>query len=274
MDSNHQLVRPYLTFALLDSLISRPLSELDQEVERTQIRRIGPLIEFAYLDYARAEARLSSGDEFPTVRALKSALDKFGVTDFQTVTTLSPNNFEFMRSFQSEEETNDSRWITFCKRLEKAAASASLGDSFAKALTGTVEEMTSNIVEHSERAETGIVGYRRSLTEFEYVVADSGIGVLASLQKNPHYLDLTDSGKALETAIQEGESRHGLNVGHGGGFRHLLNNIANKNSYLRFRSGDYHLVIDGTQTPVISKTMRCRALDGFVICVVSKKITE
>jgi hypothetical protein len=164
--------------------------------------------------------------------------------------------------------------MTFCKRLEKAAASAGLGDSFAKALTGTVEEMTSNIVDHSERAETGIVGYRWSPTEFEYVVADSGIGVLASLEKNSHYSNLPNSGKALETAIQEGESRHGPNVGHGGGFRHLLNNIANRNSYLRFRSGDYHLVIDGTQTPAILKTERCLPIDGFVVSVVSKKITE
>ena len=131
--------------------------------------------------------------------------------------------------------------------------------------------MTSNIVDHSQRADTGLVGYRWSSTEFEYVVADSGIGVLSSLRKNSDYSNLADSGQALEIAIQEGESRHGRNVGHGGGFRHLLNNIANRNSYLRFRSGDHNLVIDGTRIPVTWKIQRCQPLEGFVISVVSKK---
>lgn len=177
-----------------------------------------------------------------------------------------------MRGFQSLAEVDDLRWMTFCKRLENAAASVGLGDSFAKALAGTVEEMTSNVLEHSEHAQTSIVGYRSSEREFEYVVADSGIGVLQSLRKNSYYSHLEDSGKALETAVQEGESRRGHNVGHGLGFRDLLNNIANRNSYLRFRSGNYVLVIDGTQSTPIWETKPCNPLQGLLISIVSRAL--
>ena len=76
--------------------------------------------------------------------------------------SLDPNKFEFMRGYQTEAEADDLRWMTFCKRLENAASSAGLGDSFAKALTGTVEEMASNVLEHSEHAKTSVVGYRWS----------------------------------------------------------------------------------------------------------------
>ena len=271
MNYDPSSARPNLTFALLDSLAASSLPETDLAIKGTQVRRLGPLIEFAYLDYANARSRLSVPSRSTAIDGLQSVLSKSGLSQFQIHNTLSPRKFEFIRCFQTEADTDDVRWMTFCKRFENAAEGAGLGDSFAKALTGTVEEMTSNIVDHSENSGTGIVGYRWSPTEFEYVVGDSGIGVLRTLKKNTYYSNLTDSGEALQTAIQEGESRHGHNVGHGGGFRHLLNNIANRNSYLRFRSGDYNLIIDGTYTTPIWKIQRCQPLNGFVISVVSKK---
>ena len=269
-DDSSSATRPYLTFALLDSLPASATTEDKSAIKGATIRRIGPLVELAYLDYPKAIARLSSPNRCAPIGSLQSVLSKSGLSDFQIETSLNAKDFEFIRGFHSEAETEDLRWMTFCKRLENAASSAGHGDSFSKALAGTVEEMTSNIVDHSEHSETGIVGYRWSPSEFEYVVADSGIGVLNSLRKNSYYSGLTDSAQALETAIQEGESSHGHNVGHGFGFRELLNNIANQNSYLRFRSGDHNLVIDGTQTPPIWKTQRCQILEGILISVVSK----
>lgn len=262
--------RSYLTFGLLDGLAARSRAELEAHVERTAVRRIGPLVEFAYLDYRNATERLRVPNDSQTIESLSTTLAKPNINHFHLATSLSPNHFEFIRGFQTEAEADDLRWMTFCKRLECAAASAGLGDQFAKALTGTVEEMTSNVLEHSEHAETSIVGYRWSQREFEYVVADSGIGVLQSLRKNSYYSHLEDAGKALETAVQEGESRRGHNVGHGLGFRDLLNNIANRNSYLRFRSGNYALVIDGTQSPPMWETKACLPLTGFLISIVSK----
>ena len=266
------LPRPYLTFALLDSLTAPPTAKDGSAVKDTIVTRIGPLVEFAYLDYLNAITRLSSPNRCTPIKSLQTALSKSGISQFQITTTLNPNEFEFIRGFQTESEADDLRWMTFCRRLESAAARAGLGDQFAKALTGTVEEMTSNVLEHSEHAETSIVGYRWSQREFEYVVADSGIGVLQSLRKNSYYLNLEDAGKALETAVQEGESRHGHNVGHGLGFRDLLNNIANMNSYLRFHSGNYVLVVDGTQSPPIWETKPCKPLQGLLISIVSRAL--
>lgn len=271
-DDSSSAPRPYLTFALLDSLTASPKTEHESAIKGASVRRIGPLVEFAYLDYPQAITRLSSPNRCARIGSLQSTLSKPGLSDFQIETTLNAKDCEFTRGFQMEAEADDLRWMTFCKRLESAAANAGLGDQFAKALTGTVEEMASNVVEHSEHPETSIAGYRWSQTEFEYVIADSGIGVLESLRKNPYYSYLDDARTALETAVQEGESRRGHNVGHGLGFRDLLNNIANRNSYLRFRSGNYALVIDGTQIPPIWETKPCQSLDGLLISIVSKAL--
>lgn len=268
---SYELPRPYLTFALLDSLTASSTTERESAIKGAPARRIGPLVEYAYLDYRNAITRLSSPNHSEPIDCLQTALSKSGISQFQITTSLNPNEFEFIRGFQAEAEADDLRWMTFCKRLESAAANAGLGDQFAKALTGTVEEMASNVVEHSEQPETSIAGYRWSQTEFEYVVADSGIGVLESLRKNPYYSYLANAGGALETAVKEGESRHGHDIGRGFGFRDFFRNIANRNSFLRFRSGNYSLVIDGTQSPPIWNTQTCLNLDGLLISIVSKQ---
>ncbi|MFN2511729.1 MAG: hypothetical protein ABR568_09835 [Pyrinomonadaceae bacterium] len=271
MSPDNSIPGRYLTFALLDSLVTAPRAELETSFIESSIRRIGPLVEFAYLDYSNAVARLPVTKGSDMINSLRTALKNPSISDFPLTSSLNPNDFEFIRTFQTEVEADDLRWMTFCKRLENAGVKAGLSQEFAKGLTGTVEEMASNVVEHSEHLETGIVGYRCSQTEFEYVVADSGIGVLQSLRKNPYYSDLDDAGKALETAVQEGESRYGHNVGRGLGFRDLLQNIANMNSFLRFRSGDYRLVIDGLQSPPIWNTQPAQSFDGLLISIVSRQ---
>lgn len=264
--------RRYLTFALLDDLVTLPTAQHENAIKNTSVGRIGPLVEFAYTDYSNAVARLGTPNDSQVSNSLRTALSRPGISHFQLTSSLKPQKFEFIRGFQTAAEADDLRWMTFCKRLENAGAKAGLSQQFAKALTGTVEEMASNVVEHSEHPETSIVGYRWTQREFEYVVADSGIGVLESLRKNAYYSYLDDAGKALETAVQEGESRHGRDVGRGLGFRDLLNNIANRNSFLRFRSSNYSLVIDGMQSPPIWNTQPCQSLDGFLISIVSKQV--
>lgn len=194
-------------------------------------------MEFAYRNYSTAISKLRSVNDSNVVAVVRDALQTKTIRDYRLTTRLAPNNVEFIRSFQTEDEVNDDRWITFCKRLENAASKAGLERQFAKALTGTVEEMASNILEHSDYLASGLVGYRWSTFEFEYVVADSGIGVLESLRTNPQYSYLSGHLEALQTALQEGESRHGHNIGRGLGFRDLIKNIANRNSFLRFHSG-------------------------------------
>jgi anti-sigma regulatory factor (Ser/Thr protein kinase) len=95
-------------------------------------------------------------------------------------------------------EFEDVAWIAFCKRLEAAIKQAGLPGRFASQLAGTFVEMVSNLVEHSERPEMGIVGYKWKQGEFEYVVADNGIGLLNSLKTHRDYAALVDAGQALE----------------------------------------------------------------------------
>jgi hypothetical protein len=133
--------------------------------------------------------------------------------------------------------------------------------------------MVNNLVIHCEAPQTAVIGYRHSKAEkeFEYVVADRGIGVLASLKQNPIYHHLLDSGQALETAIKDGESRRGKNIGYGNGFQQLMRNIASQNSYLRFRSGDHSLALDGVDKPHIDAlTQQTVEFQGFLISVVCK----
>jgi hypothetical protein len=72
--------------------------------------------------------------------------------------------------------------MMFLRRLQDAAVQAGFTPQVAKGLTGAFLEMTDNVLIHSQNAGSGIAGYRWSRDCFEYVVADAGIGVLASLR--------------------------------------------------------------------------------------------
>lgn len=63
--------------------------------------------------------------------------------------------------------------------------------------------------------------------------------------RHPEYAGIDDHGEALRLTLTDGVSRHGIGTSHGRGFRPLFIGIANLNGFLRFRSGDHALVIDG-----------------------------
>jgi hypothetical protein len=260
----------YLTFALLDEIEQGSANREDLQKD-IGVKRIGPLIEVAYQHYEMAENQLLSFPRSEVVTSLSIALQSTGISSYPMRSSLAPQGVEFIRNFQTEEEAEDTRWISFVKRLENAARCAGLTASFAKALAGTLDEMAFNVLEHSESPHTAIVGYRYSAYEFEYVISDAGVGVLNSLKSHPDYADLSDSDAALRTALREGESRYGHNAGRGSGFRDLMNNIASLNSCLRFRSGSHAFVIDGWHQPTVSYSVECVDAPGFLISVLSKK---
>lgn len=262
--------RSFLTFDLLDRLPSQPRPDQQRQLEDVQVRRIGPLVELVYEDYKRCLDQLSILNDSEVTESLRKALTKTGISNCVLTSSLRPRPTEFIRNFQRKDEADDPRWVAFCKRLENAAYNAGVGRQFAKGLTGTMEEMAFNVLEHSEGAETAITGYRWCPGEFEYVVSDSGIGLLESLRTNPYYSNLRTSDGALEIALQEGESRHGHNVSRGLGFRDLINNIANRNSFLRFRSGGSALIIDGTVNPPSWRSQVCISAPGFLVSVVTR----
>lgn len=260
----------YLSFKLLEDVMNLPAHSRDELIAQTTILRIGPLVEHTYHHYGQNNNPVLSGRSISKqANVLAQALNLPSLKHSPQITSLAPRSFEFLRTPQMDEEFDIPNWYAFCKRLENAVSKAGFEKGYAQALAGTFEEMVSNVYEHCGRRNTGIAGYRQYGNEFEYVVSDAGIGVLASLQQNSDYNHILDSGQALATAVKDGETRHGKGSGHGVGFNRLLN-IAKRRSYLRFRSGDHCYVIDGTQQPPNLRIASCAAFEGFLISIVCR----
>lgn len=266
--------KTYLSFDLLEDIMNLPPSRYEEIVERAIVARIGPLVEYTYHHYEGAADQLKPFAENPAVNSLTNILPGADRARTSLDTSIKARPIEFFRVPQSDEEVEDPNWNAFCLRLMYAGVAAGLSKELSQALAGTFEEMTGNLMEHSEAPQSGIVGYRCSTGEFEYVVADAGIGVLNSLRQHSDYSWLSDSGEALETAVSSGESRHGRRQLRGFGFNKLMLNIAQRNSYLRFRSGDHSYSIDGTRPTSLQKTQHCAHYQGFLISVISRPLNK
>jgi hypothetical protein len=93
--------------------------------------------------------------------------------------------------------------------VQKAAVSAGFHRRIAAQFVGVLEEMVSNVYEHSRVPGSGMVAFRAGGDRFEFVVADGGIGVLERLRTFADYSCLTDHGDALRLALTDGVSRFG-----------------------------------------------------------------
>ncbi|MEP7452740.1 hypothetical protein [Phyllobacterium sp. SB3] len=158
-------------------------------------------------------------------------------------------------------------WTDFILRSKRAATSVGFSNDSAGKLIAAIGEIYGNIVDHSERIETGYVAYSTRAGKFEFVVGDSGVGVLRSLQTNSQYADISDSGSALELSLKEGVSRF-LEPGHGFGFRPLFVGLANISRTIRFRSGDYGCTLSRSPDGHIHATTTQLAKISGLFCAV------
>ena len=140
---------------------------------------------------------------------------------------------------------DDTHWHQWASHAENAAVAAGLARGFVGGLMGSLGELQENVYQHSSRPETGLVAYAAVNGAFEFVVADAGMGVLASLRQNPEFAQLADSGEALSVAVSDGASRHGRGSGRGYGIGQLFRALAHDSAELRFRSGDHTLRLWG-----------------------------
>jgi hypothetical protein len=261
--------RNYLTFQLLDDVLLLPRSEWGKKIGGCIAHRIGPLVEYVLFDRASAQSYLSRSKTIQA-RMLSRVLQATPWTRSSRATSLDACPIEYLKTPHTNAAFDEPWWIAFCKRLESAIHSAGISGRFAGQLAGTFGEMVSNLVEHSDHPERGLVGYQWRPGEFEYVVADNGIGLLTSLKKHPDYAALVDNGQALDIALKDGESRHGRQAGRGTGFNMLILNIASHHSYLRFRSGDHCHTIDGTRlSPRLTRQLGSD-FQGFLVSVVCR----
>lgn len=185
--------------------------------------------------------------------------------------TSAHSRFGFIATSRDPQAEDQTEWVAFCRKAQEAAETAGLPKAEAQQLVGALWEMEENVHIHSARPDDGFVGYSATTDAFEFVVADSGVGVLQSLQSCPDYADLRDGGTAIKIALSDGASRFGTTSGHGYGFHGLFVGLANLSGDLRFRSGDHALTIDGSELSLLHSRLDQKAcLQGFVISVLCR----
>lgn len=178
---------------------------------------------------------------------------------------LQPLSLEFSRVGRDDDDPK-LLWSAYIKRLQGGAEKAGFPKSLSAGIAGSFREMATNLVEHSNAANTGIVGYRSTSGEFEFVVADQGRGVLESLRESHKHLQSDD--EALEAALG-GASRYGPNAQRGTGFRTLFHSLAELNGTFRFQSGSWIAELQGKGIGCLHARYATRGhYQGFMISIV------
>ena len=228
---------------------------------------VGPLAELAIGRMATPEAYRGITIEPPFFHQIERALAN-GTISGAGAGELA-GVFPLRRFDPSNGNAESLLWDQWAKHVENAAVAAGLPRGLAAGLMGALGELQDNVFEHSGRPETGLVAYGAKTGTFEFVVADAGRGVLASLRENPEYTHLADCGAALRLAASDGASRHTSESGHGYGIGQLFRALAHHNAELRFRSGDYALRIWGDAPSLTGQVelLHKAWLDGLTVTV-------
>ena len=255
-------------FTILDDLAFAAERGKESGLKPNQMvaRDLGPLIELSQL---ATSGFLPPPDQAPWLKldgvdALYRALSR-GLSQW-----LCPNSrrIGFLRTERTL-STSDTVWTGFGLAIQQGAVASSFPKKIASQLTAAVGELHSNLYEHSEAPETGLIVFRAGPNRFEFVVADHGIGVLNSLKNCAEYAELDDHGEALRLTLTDGISRYGLDANRGCGFRPLFIGLANLNGSLRFRSGNHALIIDGQNPSLMTARIAEKVpIAGFLISVV------
>ena len=256
-----------LSFSTIDELALAAERGYLDEVEFPTLLAcdLGPLFEFS---------RLASRGLLPSIRnnywlrynELAEMVTAFRAGAVQWVCPKAQNKGYLRTSIGREGK----EWISFGVAAQRAAVRAGFGRVVAAQFVAVLGELHSNVLEHSGSASSGVVAFQARDGTFELIAVDGGMGILSSLRSNRAYARLSDSGEALLLALAEGISRFGEDTSRGYGFRPLFVGLANLNSFMRFRSGDHALVIDG-RNPALkaARTAQKPDIAGFVVSVKS-----
>jgi hypothetical protein len=231
--------------------------------------RLGPLLELIYLvaggflPVAIVDGWLAANGTTRMIEAIQDNREQW----------ISEENHSmgFIRALRNN-LTGGSLLTSFLMHAQRAAREiAGLPQTVSGQFVGAMEELENNIHEHSEAPSTGILAFQAADGIFEFVAADRGIGVLNSLRGCSSYSSLSDHGRALEVAIQDGASRFGRDSGRGYGFRPLFLGLLNLYGSLRFRSGDHALLMNGNSPSQLTARLAQKPLiAGLFISVQSE----
>ncbi len=105
------------------------------------------------------------------------------------------------------------------------------------ALEWSVNEITDNVLNHAQSSVGGLVQvstFQRTRKRIEYIVADAGVGIPATLRAT--HPALTSDAAALEQAIREGVTRD-KNIGQGNGLFGSYQICSHSNGFFQVESG-------------------------------------
>jgi anti-sigma regulatory factor (Ser/Thr protein kinase) len=224
------------------------------------VQRLGPLLELLHLS---ASGRIPNPGHWLTLDGSAPFVVALEQREEAWVSSIHPYA-GFIRAARHGFDAN-SRFTAFLMAAKRAGQDVSgLPPAVAGQLVAAMEELENNIHEHSDSTETGIVAYRAEPGAFEFIVADHGIGILRSLRRCKAYAAVPDEGRALETALTDGVSRHGPHTKHGYGFRPIFTGLVKLHGELRFRSGDHALTMSGLSPGLATARIAQKSvIDGF-----------
>lgn len=227
---------------------------------------IGPALE---LGLAVAEGlRLPPWSAGPTLVAFTDALRR----GRRLWTSRTGRGVGFYRTLEEPETRDETHYTVFRARAQQAAEASGFPKRTAQALVGAMGEIEGNIYEHSGLHQSGILAFQGGPNIFTFVVADAGMGALASLRQSPQFRTLDDHGDALRLALTDGVSRLShLDPARGMGFHDLFVGLASLRGSLRFASGDHALIIDGASPSLAShRLIQKEQSRGFVASVICR----
>ena len=137
---------------------------------------------------------------------------------------------------------DDISWTGFLIRVSGACKVGGFEGRTKNAIMATFGEFRSNILEHAGKTNGAFTAFHLGIDGLEIVVADQGLGALASMRNAKKYQTLNDSGQALKLIVTDGVSRHD-DPERGHGFTHLFQGLANRFNHIRLRSGDHALEV-------------------------------
>jgi anti-sigma regulatory factor (Ser/Thr protein kinase) len=244
--------RPLLSFDRLDDLEIAAAAHDTPSVGAFTVDAIGPYAEWYWL--RRAGRILGSLYCEAPISSLHSSL----IEKERKAWVAGDGKIGFIRVHRAHEDTEQVAWVSFRQSMKRAATSAGISNERAGQLVGAIGELEDNIHWHSEAPASGVCLFQSHESAFEFVILDTGIGVLDSLKTSDEFKELHDYGRALMVATQDGNSRFGRSSDRGWGYHDLFVGLTNANAQVRFRSGDYAMILDGIDVSVPQASIRQR----------------
>ena len=174
-----------LTFVALDGIAFAAARGRLNEILSSRLfaaSALGPFLELRQLGILRRAAATQPLElaGLGSVSAFDAAL-RAGRTSWICPISRAAGFFRTPRQWQED----STEWVGFGLAAQKAATTVGFPTRIAARFVAALGELVSNIHEHSHAPETGIAAFKADVGEFEFAVADTGIGVRDSLAHAP-----------------------------------------------------------------------------------------